>query len=180
MVNRSSHTGRHGFTLIELVVSLLLVSIVMAMVGGVYVFSMRWVNRWQTDLEVENAGHLLMGRITKDLRYADALRVMSDSLWLVGLPDQRQVKYRYAGSMLYRGEHALLKNDIAVEDFSIQIEEISRQEHFSHKGESGFIHVNLVLQMKQSSIRLSSGISRRQHEPWKPIEVTRDTSLIAD
>lgn len=171
--NGCDDVSQQGFTLVELVMAMLMVALLGTVIGSVYLYSSRWFDRWQKDLQLENSAHQLMNLLLDDLRYSNRLVPESDSLWKIEYGDGQTVKYLLNGNRLLRDTSAVLGDDVEVEIFNVSASSTNSEDLYVDQL-SGLVRINIVLRMQNSSIQLYSGLGIRQTEGWPRMVVNKD------
>lgn len=175
----NTDANEEGYTLIEFIVVFLIVSIVSTAAAGIYVYAHKWIHKWQVNLALENSGHLLMSQVSRDLRHADAIDLVNDSLWVLQFKGKDELQYLFADSSVYRNGLAFGSNDVLVQSFSIREDSsFYKNEQVGISGERKMISLGLVLKLEKSTMSLQSRIHMRQQEPWSKYIFVTDTTEV--
>ena len=72
MVQRKINS-EEGYTVVEVLVAVTIVSILMAIVGTVFIFAYAQVNRWHTNLSLNSEKELIIQRLYQDIQDAQSI-----------------------------------------------------------------------------------------------------------
>ncbi|MFK7849043.1 MAG: prepilin-type N-terminal cleavage/methylation domain-containing protein [Rhodothermales bacterium] len=174
--------GEAGYTLLEFIIVLVVVSIVGSAAMSLYLYSTKWINRWQEKLEVENSGHLLMSQVSSDLRHADFLEVIGDSLWSIRYSGKDEIIYLFADSSVYRNGVPFGRNHRSVKHFSIRLDSSSsyKEDPLLKGSVVRMMTISLELGLERSIRSFGSKIGMRQQKPWPQQTFNTDTVVVRD
>ena len=163
----SATASEQGFTLIEFVVVLVVLSVVASLAAGIYVFSTQWVTRWQATIDAENSAHLLAQQVARDVKYAGLIQAYGDSLWMVRQRNGREVTYRFVDSLVYRNERPVAGDGVSVPSFFIRVDTLYEEEGQPTSAIVGrFIVVGVTVKTRHAEVDVHTGIAGRHTEPW--------------
>lgn len=90
-----------GYTVIEVLVAVTIISVLMAIVGTVFIFAYTHVNRWQTNLSLNSEKELIIQRLYQDIQDAQSI-VNTDSGFVITDYSNSQFVYHTWNKVLIR------------------------------------------------------------------------------
>ena len=165
-----------GYTLVELLVTMLITMVLGGLLFSLYLAASRWVGPWQREIIVENTMHLIVQRLTTDLAYAEQLVSEEDSAWVLIYPSGRTIRYRYQGRTLTRDDRRMHDPSVAAVTFRLQLSRpetqfaARRRERPSENGDHPIrIRIHIALQSREQFFGLSTATALRRPRPWHPL-----------
>ena len=108
-----------GFTLVELSITMLLMTLLVGMLFSVYTFLNRQFTLWQERVHLQSQVHVLMQRISRDLQAATLVEPDSVQAWTIAFGEAPTVRYVYVDSVLQRNGRGMHAEELRVISFGI-------------------------------------------------------------
>ena len=150
-----------GYTLIEVIITVMLMSLVIAIGGAVYLFAQTHLVDWRRNLGIQNQVHTVTERLSTDMYSMSRLEVISDSTFSFEKDDI------YTSFFMY--------NDIAYKD-SVQIAGQKKdsllflfKEHQTKEKEKVMIEYTTSASNGVQRMRTRNIIGLRTPVLWKPL-----------
>ena len=112
-------TNEDGYTMVEMLVAITIVSIVIAMVGSVFIFVSRQMKKWDENTRFYNEYHLVQNQVFWDVLRAEEI-VVTDSNLVLGNGEDSYDEYSLDNSPLKRNGLELTQE---VESMTLGIED---------------------------------------------------------
>lgn len=168
-----------GYTLAELLVTMLITAVLGGVLFSMYLAVVRWVEPWQRGVMLENTMHVLTQRLAADLTYAEQLLVAADSLWTLTYPSGRVITYRYRDHVLTRNGRRMHGAGAAVVRVRMTPSRVPmayalhHREHTLNPAERlDYVGVRITLQSQEHILDVTTGTALRRHRPWQPVPST--------
>ena len=165
-----------GYTLVELMVTLLVTMVLGGVLFSVYLATTRYVEPWRREIKLEDQVHLIVQRLTADLTYAEQLIDQQNGTWTLTYPSGRIVHYSYLDSVLTRNSHQMHDASLPVVDFRLVPSRLETQYALRRRDsvvddERSLIQVqiHLDLQTRERTLATSTTAALRRHRPWYPL-----------
>ncbi len=157
-----------GYTLVELLIVIVVSSITGVVISQTYLFSVKWISRWRSNLALERSAHFLMAQVTEDMMYAEGVLMAGDSLWIVKPYEGKDIRYFLADSSVTRNKLRLHDEEVAVSDFLIEINQHYDLDIEASNNEVSkrLWRIEFKLNSNHSSVELASSIAARQPVQW--------------
>ncbi|MEQ9263607.1 MAG: prepilin-type N-terminal cleavage/methylation domain-containing protein [Balneolaceae bacterium] len=147
-----------GYTVVELLVALTIVSIIMGIAGSTFVFISRQMNRWSTNLEFYNNFHVAETKIYNDMIRSESF-IQTDSSVTITKPNKDIIEYRWKDEILTVNGNRL--SDPAIDSLT-----------FEMSGTTGQVQVvEWSLHQKEGNRAISSQFVLHSRKPslWTPM-----------
>lgn len=105
-------SDERGYTIPEIMVSLVVSSLLVSMSLLLYLFAARLTSSWQKHVEAQERADRVIGRIMIDALRADKVSLDGDSLVRIESGFARTVRYRWSGEGLLRNEMSVLDSSL--------------------------------------------------------------------
>ena len=178
-MNQAALHEAEGYTLVELMVTLLLTLVLSGALISIYLAATQWVEPWRREITLEDHAHLIVQRLFDDLSFAEQLDRTEDGAWTLVFPSGRRVRYTYHDTTLARNGQRMHALAVPVTDFRlvpsrIETQYALRRRDTQQDDERSLIQVavHLALQSPERMLTLTVAVAPRQHRPWHPIGET--------
>ena len=165
-----------GYTLVELLVTMLITMVLGGLLFSLYLAASRWVGPWQREIMLEDTMHLIVQRLTTDLAYAEQLVSEEDSAWTLVYPSGRTIRYRYQGRTLTRNERLMHNTSVSAVTFRLQPSRperefaLPRQERPRGNADRPIrIRIRIALQSREQLFDIVTATALRRPRPWQPL-----------
>ena len=98
-----------GYTVVEILVSMMIFMVIMTIIGSVFVFSSRQMNNWRESVHTFNEIHISSEILFKDLLTATTIDYADSSL-IIDANNRKQKAYKGLKDMLSRNEILIADN----------------------------------------------------------------------
>lgn len=167
-MNANRPTGSEGFTLVEVVMAMVLMVVVMGLVVSAYMFATKAVGSWQRGLDLETTSHLIVQRLSTDLRQAQTVRLIDPDSVELGIPGQaRSLVYAMRDSSLFRNSVSMMPNQLRLTEFEVGP---GMADSVSATSDTTISRVKVVFALASDgrSIRREVFVASRAQEDWSP------------
>lgn len=165
-----------GYTLVELLVTMLITMVLGGLLVSLYLAANRWVGPWQREIILEDTMHLIVQRLTTDLAYAEQLVSEGDSAWTLIYPSGRTIRYRYQGRTLTRNDRRMHDTSVSAMTFRLQPSRPEtqfalrrRERPRQHEDDPIRVRIRIVLQSREQFFDLLTATVLRRPRPWQPL-----------
>lgn len=165
-----------GYTLVELLVTMLITMVLGGLLFSLYLSANRWVEPWQREVILENTMHLIVQRLTTDLAHAEQLVSEGDSAWALIYPSGRTIHYRYQNFTLTRNDHRMHDTSVSAGTFRLQPSRpetqfaLRRRERLRENPFGSIrVRIRIVLQSRGQSLDILTATALRRPRPWQPL-----------
>lgn len=100
-----------GYTIVEILIALSIISIVLALVSSVFVFVNQQMIDWKADLDFYNNYHIVQNKVFNDILTTNQIMVNDTSLVLINGTAQEK-KYTWSKGTLKYNSNVFLVSDI--------------------------------------------------------------------
>lgn len=144
-----------GYTVVEILVALTLLTIISAIVGSVFIFTARQMNNWRESVNSINEVHIVTERLYRDALRSNQIQA-NDTNLVFNHPGNRSIQYSNLN-------HNLIRNRVQLSDQgdSLYFKEINISEEMSR---FGFQHV-----IDDASNTHSVVVANRQPKLWEAV-----------
>jgi len=144
-----------GYTVVEILVALTLLTIISAIVGSVFIFTARQMNNWRESVNSINEVHIVTERLYRDALRSNQIQATDTNL-VFNHPGNRSIQYSNLN-------HNLIRNRIQLSDQgdSLYFKVINISEEMSR---FGFQHV-----IDDASNTHSVVVANRQPKLWEAV-----------
>lgn len=153
-----------GYTLVEVLVAITIISIVLGIASTVFVFANRQLTQWSSDVAYYNNLHIAQSQIYKDVLRADEVVFTGSSL--VVQMDERERRYNWVDGRLHLNGKDLSDSENEIDSMYIlqsngnqQVESTSRK-----------ISWKVVQVSRKRKIEISQIVQPRNPVYWKPMD----------
>lgn len=155
-----------GYTVVELLVALTIVSIIMGIAGSTFVFISRQMNRWSTNLEFYNNFHVAETKIYNDIIRSESF-IQTDSSVTFTKPNKDIVEYQWKEEILTINGNRL--SDPSIDTLSFEMTGTLENEQV----------IEWSLHQKEGDRAMSSGFILHSRKPslWTPIRTNKRGEL---
>lgn len=171
--------GEEGYTLVELMVTLLVALVLGALLASIYMAVARRVATWQRAVVLENDAHLMVQRLSTDLLAANQLAFEAERYtWILTDAAGRTTHYRYRGGLLDRNGRRLHDASLEVIDFRlVPSQDETQYAPRRQDGPAGVtrsllrIALHLSVKNRERTLTFEAAVTLRQPRPWRPLPV---------
>lgn len=142
-----------GYTVVEVLIALTLLTIITTVVGSVFIFTARQMNNWRDSVQTINDTHIITERLYNDALLSNQT-TLSESLLNFYIPFKQFVSYSDLNVVLSRNEIQLSSHAD-----SLYIGEVVIEDEFSQ------FEIVFVLDGKQFTHQVS--VANRQPKLWE-------------
>ena len=153
-----------GYTLVEVLVAITIVSIVLGIASTVFVFANRQLSHWSSDVAYYNDLHIAQSQIYKDVMRADEV-VFSDSTLVVQM-GERERRYNWVDGRLHLNGNDLSDSEIEIDSMYIRLSNDDQQVESSSRKKSW----KVVQVSSRRKIEISQIVQARNPVYWKPLD----------
>ncbi len=114
-----------GFTIVELLATMVISSLVVAFVFSMYLFAERLMGNWEKRTDLESLVDGCEARIAKDIMTCDRVDKLTDSLLVLEMNPIDTVKYIFANANVSRNGVLFAAGDERLEAYVLRIEDTS-------------------------------------------------------
>ncbi len=147
----------HGYTIIEILVALTLVSIILGLASSAFIFSSRQLVRWSDGVRFNNEAHISGTVLYQDLLGAEEI-VLSDSLLVLKKDLATEIQYDRSGVVLSRNDSPLSEE---ADNLTIK--------YISIDPETRLLSLTLKIETGRNKLVIDQLFHLRKPEKWKPI-----------
>ncbi len=152
-----------GYTLVEVLVAITIISIVLGIASTVFVFANQQLSRWSSDVAYYNNLHIAQSQIYKDVMKADEV-VFMDSSMVVQI-GEREKHYNWVDGRLHLNGKDLSDSENEVDSMYIRPHNVDRQvESLPRKKSWKVVQVS-----SRRKIEISQIVQARNPVYWKPV-----------
>lgn len=161
MVQRGLN-NEDGYTVVELLVALTIVSIIMGIAGSTFVFISRQMNRWSSNLEFYNNFHVAETKIYNDIIRSETFSYTDSSLTMTKA-NRSVIEYKWKEEILTVNGNRL--SDPAIDSLSFEMANASESEG----------KLQWSLSQKQGGRTFSTDFILRSRKPslWLPLRTNK-------
>ncbi len=165
-----------GYTLIELMVTLLVTMILGGVLFTTYLAATQWLAPWRREIKLEDHVHLITHRLAADLTYAEQLFREAGGRWTMTYSSGRRVTYRYQDSTLFRNGHRL--HDVTLPVAAFRLTPSREETRYALRQREGRlddahsliqVDIHLALQSRERTLAVTTRAALRQQRPWPPL-----------
>lgn len=152
-----------GYTLVEVLVAITIISIVLGIASTVFVFANRQLSQWSSDVAYYNNLHIAQSQIYKDIMRANET-VFTDSSLIVQVGERERL-YNWAdGTISLNGEDfSYIRNE--ADSMYIQPDNVGQQVESSSRKMSW----KVVKVSSRRKIEISQIVQARNPVYWEPV-----------
>jgi|TARA_R110001599_G_scaffold150929_3_gene335317 prepilin-type N-terminal cleavage/methylation domain-containing protein len=152
-----------GYTLVEVLVAITIISIVLGIASTVFVFANGQLSRWSSDVAYYNNLHIAQSQIYKDVMRADEV-VFTDSSLVVQM-GEREKRYNWVDGRVHLNGIDLSDSENEIDSMYIRLSNVDQQVESSSRKMSW-----KVVQVSSSrKIEISQIVQARNPLYWKPV-----------
>jgi len=165
-----------GYTLIELLISLLIALVLGGVLLSIYLASIQYVEPWHREITLENNVHLIIQRIVADLTHADQLIDEGGGSWTLTYAAGSTVQYSHRDSVLTRNGQRMHDGSMPAIAFHLVPSRLETQ--YALRWRDGVqedehsliqVQIHLTLQSRERTLDVTATAAMRQHRPWYPL-----------
>ncbi len=152
-----------GYTLVEVLVAITIISIVLGIASTVFVFANEQLSRWSSDVTYYNNLYIAQSQIYKDVMRADEV-VLSDSSLVVQMGEGER-QYNWVKGILSLNGEDLSQNGNEVDSVYIKPDNVDQQvESLSRKMSWKVVQVS-----SRRKIEIFQIVQARNPVYWEPV-----------
>lgn len=153
-----------GYTLVEVLVAITIISIVLGIASTVFVFSNGQLSRWSSDVAYYNNLHIAQSQIYRDVMRADEV-VFTDSSLVIQM-GERVRRYNWADGRLKLNSKDLSDSENEIDSMYIRPHNVDQQvESLPRKKSWKVVQVS-----SRRKIEISQIVQARNPVYWKPMD----------
>ena len=152
-----------GYTLVEVLVAITIISIVLGIASTVFVFANKQLSQWSSDVAYYNNLHIAQSQIYKDVMGADEV-VFTDSSLVVQMGGKER-HYNWVNGILSLNGEDLSQNANEVDSVYIQPDTVVQQVESSSRKMSW----KVVQVSSRRKIEISQVVQARNPVYWEPV-----------
>lgn len=163
-----------GYTLVELLVTMLITMVLGGLLFSLYLAASRWVGPWQREIMLEDTMHLIVQRLSADLAYAEQLIFEGDSAWTLVYPSGHTLRYCYQDRTLTRNDRRMHDTSVSVITFRLKPSRsetqfaLRRRDRPRAYGHGPIrVRIRVVLQSRERFFDVSTATTLRRPRPWQ-------------
>ncbi|XWN37320.1 MAG: prepilin-type N-terminal cleavage/methylation domain-containing protein [Balneola sp.] len=152
-----------GYTLVEVLVAITIISIVLGIASTVFVFANRQLSQWSSDVAYYNNLHIAQSQIYKDIMRANET-VFTDSSLIVQV-GERERRYNWVDGILSLNGEDLSDNENEIDSMYIQPDNVGQQVESSSRK----MNWKVVQVSSRRKIEISQIVQARNPVYWEPV-----------
>ena len=162
---------QQGFTFVETVIGLALMSMLATLIYLVLRPALRHVGTWRAGITLENKSHLIAQRINQDVRYASEIFPIDQNAWgIMHLSERNEGIFRVDSILYVIKDHVLHRNNIPMHGQDLQatnfrLDLLPSDSMLTTEVLNG-AHIHLVLSTPKDSTVIKMFIQPRKTTYW--------------
>lgn len=161
MVRRRIDNPEEGYTLIEIIIAVMLMSLVVAIGSVIYLFAQKHVVDWRRNINAQNQIHLVNERLAQDMYGMGLLEVIGDSTFTFQ-KNRKTSSFFMFENVAYKDSIPILSNQADSLLFLFQQQETDNKEKV-------MIEYRTSIKSGRRTIETRNIIGLRRPALWKPL-----------